>query len=66
MPPYAHTTDLNQLRRAAVAQHQLTFAPVCIARREEYNSGEGIVISLKNDWKRIFSFETTNEGGSDE
>ena len=25
-----------------------------------------IVISMKNDWKRIFAFETTNEGGSDE
>jgi phosphoglycolate phosphatase-like HAD superfamily hydrolase len=25
-----------------------------------------IVISMKNDWKKIFAFETTNEGGSDE
>ena len=25
-----------------------------------------IVISIKNDWKKIFAFETTNEGGSDE
>ena len=25
-----------------------------------------IVISMKNDWKKIFAFETSNEGGSDE
>ena len=25
-----------------------------------------VVISMKNDWKRIFAFETVNEGGSDE
>jgi hypothetical protein len=25
-----------------------------------------VVISMKNDWKKIFAFETINEGGSDE
>ncbi len=25
-----------------------------------------VVISMKNDWKRIFAFETINEGGTDE
>ena len=25
-----------------------------------------IVISMKNDWKKIFAFETINEGGTDE
>ena len=25
-----------------------------------------VVISMKNDWKRIFAFEAINEGGTDE
>ena len=35
-------------------------------RRDEAKKDGWIIISMKNDWKRIFAFETSNEGGSDE